>query len=575
MNPDKPAIVGTLAAAAAIMLGVAGCSGGSGTGSTAGSTSAAPTASASDINPQPREKLRDGGTFTWPLSSMPVNFNYYQLDGTEYDTWNVLMAILPTAFDNDATAAPVWDHALLASDPILQTEPQQVVTYEINPQAVWSDGTPITWQDFRWQWLASSGQNKDYIVSSTTGYSSVGKVERGKDDRQVIVTFNTPFTDWQSLFSPLYPASTNKEPKAFNTGWKDGPVLAAGPFRLDHIDRTAQTITLVRNERWWGEKAKLDRVVFRVIDPTAQVDALANGEIDAMDIGSDANQYLRARGIAGVQVRVAGGPNFRHLDMNGTNPVLSDVRVRQALAMAIDRGAIARALLGPLDLPPVPLNNHIFMSNQEGYRDNSGETGTYDPARSAALLDEAGWKLDGATRRKDGKPLTVNAVIPAGVAAARQEMELVQNMLGQVGAKLEIQTAPSNDFFDKYIIPGQFDLTVFSWMGTAYPMTSSKSLYAKPKPDSNGHLVVLQNYARIGTEQIDQLFDQASQQLDRARAEQIMNEADRLIWDEVHSLTLYQRPELIACKEDLANFGAFGFIGPWRYEDIGWLADQP
>ena len=106
----------------------------------------------------------------------------------------------------------------------------------------------------------------------------------------------------------------------------------------------------MRNEKWWGDRAKLDRIVFRVIDPDAQIDALANGEIDAIDVGPDANKYNRAKGIDGAEIRVAGGPNFRHLTINGTSPNLQDVRVRQALAMAIDRTAIARALLGPLGI---------------------------------------------------------------------------------------------------------------------------------------------------------------------------------------------------------------------------------
>ncbi len=577
MIPYKSSIAASLMAATLFALGVAGCSGGADTGATAATDSAAPEASASNINPVPRDKVRDGGTFTWPLSSMPVNYNYYELDGLEYDMWNVMMAMVPLTFDNDASSAPVWDRNLLAAEPKLQTDPQQIVTYEINPKAVWSDGTPITWQDFYWQWKALNGTNKAYTTATTTGFSNIEKVTRGKDDREVIVTFKIPFTDWQSLFSPLFPASLNKDPKTFNEGWKQRPLLSGGPFRLDHIDQTAKTITLVRNEKWWGDKAKLDRVVFRVIDPTAQVDALANGEIDAMDIGSDANQYLRAKGITGVQMRVAGGPNFRHLDFNGTSPMLTDVRVRRALAMAIDRSAIARALLGPLDLPPKPLNNHIFMRNQDGYQDNSGEVGKYDPAKAASLLDEAGWKLDGSVRKKDGKALTIKCVIPSGVAAARQESELIQNMLAQVGVTLDIQTVPSHDFFDKYVIPGQFDLTIFSWMGTAYPVTSAKSIYAKPKLDAQGRQIVLQNYSRTGSDQIDHLFDQAAQDLKRSEAEQIINQADVLIWDEVHSLALYQRPELIACKADLANFGAFGFISPWRYQDIGWLAkqDQP
>jgi peptide/nickel transport system substrate-binding protein len=65
-------------------------------------------------------------------------------------------------------------------------------------------------------------------------------------------------------------------------------------------------------------------------------------------------------------------------------------------------------------------------------------------------------------------------------------------------------------------------------------------------------------------------LDRASQELDRKKAVALANQVDALIWQEVHSLTEYQRPELVVCKKNLANFGAFGFTRPWRYQDIGW-----
>jgi peptide/nickel transport system substrate-binding protein len=96
-----------------------------------------------------------------------------------------------------------------------------------------------------------------------------------------------------------------------------------------------------------------------------------------------------------------------------------------------------------------------------------------------------------------------------------------------------------------------------------------KSIYAKPKTNSAGDLDVQQNYGRLGSDEIDELFDKADGELDRAKAIEIANRIDTLLWQEVHSLTLYQRPELWPCKKGLANIGAFGFAEA-VYEDIGW-----
>jgi peptide/nickel transport system substrate-binding protein len=527
-------------------------------------------ATENQINRQPRDRVQDGGRLTWPIESMPVTYNYSHLDGTEYDHTHTKHTLLPRIFLADAGANPFWNPDYLSSEPTLVTEPKQVVTYNINPKAIWYDGTPISWEDFHWHWRALNGSNKEYQIASSTGYSDIESVARGRDDREVVVTFKNKVAAWQALFYALLPASTTKSPKIFNDGWRERPLTTAGPFKLGNIDRTAKTVTLVRNEKWWGKPAKLDTIVFRAIDPDAQIDAIANGEIDLMDIGPDVNKFTRARGISGTEIRYAGGPNFRHITINGTGAILRDVKVRQALAMAIDRAAIARAMLGPLGIEPTALGNHIFMRNQTGYQDNSGDVGRHNPGRAAQLLDEAGWRLDGNLRKKDGRTLEINCVIPAAVTTSRQESELVQNMLGQLGVRVTINTVPSQDFFEKYIRPGQFDFTMFSWLGTPYPISSARGLYAKPTMGPKGELAIQQNYARIGSDEIDRLFAEATQELDRKRAIELANRIDALIWQEVHSLTLYQRPEMWVTKTGLANHGAFGFA-ELVYEDMGWL----
>jgi peptide/nickel transport system substrate-binding protein len=535
----------------------------------AGTNGGPRSATANQINAMPRDQIQDGGRLVWPIESMPVTYNYGHIDGTDAEHSYSKLSLMPRIFLYDASGAPVWNPDYLASEPTLVTEPKQVVTYNINPEAMWYDGTPITWEDFHWQWRARNGTNKAYQISSSNGYSDIESVTRGRDDREVVATFKDKYADWEAVFYGLYPASTSKSPQVFNEGWKNGPLTTAGPFKMGSIDQTAKTVTLVRNEKWWGRPAKLDTIVFRFIDVDAQIDALANGEIDMMDIGPDVNKYVRAQGIAGADTRFAGGPNFRHLTINGTGPILQDVRVRRALAMAIDRAAITRAMLGPLGIEPQPLGNHVFMANQTGYQDNSGDVGKYDPGRAAQLLDEAGWRLDGNVRRKDGRALEINFVIPTAVASSRQESELIQNMLGQIGVRVNINTVPSPDFFEKYVRPGQFDFTLFSWIGTPFPISSARSIYAKPVPGPAGQLAIQQNYARVGSDEIDSLFQQATRELDRGKAIELANSIDALIWQEVHSLTLYQRPEMWVVKSGLANVGAFGFA-EIVFEDIGW-----
>jgi peptide/nickel transport system substrate-binding protein len=548
-----------------LLLG-AGCSGG-GSKKESGSASKGATG-LNDIVPTDRAELADGGKLVWPIDTFPVNFNLNELDGALADGASVMGGIMPGMFNFDAQAKPSVNPDYVTSAVLTATQPKQIVTYKLNPQAVWEDGTAITEADFEAQWKVMSGKNQAFQIVTSTGYENIESVAKGADEHEVVVTFAAPFADWQSLFSPLYPASTNTDPKVFNEGWKARALTSAGPFKMGAVDTTAQTLTLVRNEKWWGKPAKLDTIIFRKIDRDAQSDALTNGEIDFMGIGSDVNRLKRAQDIPAVKIHKSSAPNFNHMTLNGTSPILSDLNVRKALAQSIDRDAIAKALLGPLGVKPTPLGNHLYMTTQKGYQDNSTAL-PFDTAAAAKLLDDAGWKLQGDTRVKDGKPLSLRLPLAPGSSVGQQISELVRAMAQKVGIKIEVQSVPGDQFFSQYVTPGNFDVVLFGWAGTPFPVTSSKSIYVSPKKRPDGTQDIQQNYFRAGTPEIDKLFDEAAATFDPDKQIELGNEIDKAIWAEVHSITFYQVPDIVATKEKLANFGAFGFAST-IYEDIGY-----
>lgn len=522
-----------------------------------------------DINPAPRGQVRDGGILRVATTEFRTQWNYWHLGGTNLDAVRALQAMMPSLFRSDQNGRVTADPDYLAGARITRTRPRQVITYDLNPKARWSDGTPLGYRDFRALWRACGGRSSAYQITSSTGYDRIDSVTRGSGDQQVVVTFARPFGEWRGLFSPLYPARAISTPAQWNDAWVGRIPITAGPFKPEKIDPTAETISIVRDPAWWGHPAKLDRVVFRYLARDAMPGAFANGEIDTFDIGADAAAYRRAAGAPGAAVRRAAGPDFSHLTFNGAGPVLSDVEVRRAVAMAIDRRAVARSALKDLDWPVRLLNDHVYLTTQVGYRDNAGQLGVYDPTRAAWLLDQAGWRLAGRARRKDGRLLTLRYVYPRSAAISRQSGELVQAMLGHVGVKVDLRPVPDSEFFDKYLIQGEYDLAPFSWIGTPYPISNMRPVYGRSR-DGDPQ----QNIARIGSRRLDAELDRAAGELDPVRARQAANRADTMIWQEVHSLTLYQRPQIVASRQRLANWGAFGFYDP-AWTDIGFTSAPP
>ncbi|MCI3221976.1 ABC transporter substrate-binding protein [Streptomyces sp. NP-1717] len=171
---------------------------------------------------------------------------------------------------------------------------------------------------------------------------------------------------------------------------------------------------------------------------------------------------------------------------------------------------------------------------------------------------------------KDGKPLTLRFVLPSGSGSEqlRTVGEKIARMLDRIGIRTEITKVADANYFKDHIASGDYDLALYSWPATAYPATDGRPIYAKPVPASDGTLLVEQNYTRVGTDHINQLFDQAASELDEKEAGDLLRQADARIWAAAGSIPLYQRPQLVAAKPSVANAGAFAFASP-RYEDIG------
>ncbi|MFG2835307.1 ABC transporter family substrate-binding protein [Streptomyces zaomyceticus] len=807
--------VATLTSAVLAVTVLAGCSSGD-------EADEAPAA-AQDNAPAARDKVADGGTLRWAVDTLPPTLNSFQADA-DGTTSRIAGAVLPSLYTLDARGRPQRNADYLESAQVVETEPKQVVLYKLNQQAVWSDGREIGAPDFVAQWRALSGRDTAYWTARNSGYERIEKIERGKNDLEVRVTFAKPYSDWKSLFTPLYPKQVMGAPNTFNDGARTTLKATAGPFLLKGIDRKSSTVTLTRNPRWWGQPAKLDSVVLTAVPRADRAAALAAGTLDLAEIdrstaerialalrdaragrngaeaalahgpgssitpskalkswalanGSDEEKaaevqaartknqqaiavYASAQDtLAKYVVRKSLEPAYTQLSLNGESGPLADERVRRAVARAINRQELAESVLKPLGLPARPPGSHLALAGQAAYADGSDALGSQDTEEARALLADAGWVPGGAVRKpadagtkagseaerkaaekangttadkaagteadaskeeatkeeatkagtqqdgarkeaaqqeaaqqeaaqqgadqaggttdakkkesgdtasdeglyivgddkpgerrtvpapaagaesatgilapapaaarqsaallaraealdtgtgsgaraalpvsgtdkgvagayaprgtaapvtapdaaqalgKDGKALSLRFVLPSGPGSEslRAVGDRIVRMLDAVGIRTEVTKVSDESFFKDHIASGDYDLALYSWPASAFPATDARPIYAKPEPASDGSLLVEQNYSRVGTDRIDQLFDQAAGTLDEEEARELVRQADARIWAAAGSIPLYQRPQLVAAKAELVNAGAWGLAAP-RYQDIG------
>lgn len=374
------------------------------------------------------------------------------------------------------------------------------------------------------------------------------------------MTLARNFGEWRSLFSPLYPISTTSDPTTFNKGWINQIPTTAGPFTLQTIDQTGQTITLVRNEKWWGKRAKLDRIIYRVTERAALADSLANGELDFYAIGSDVNLFQRARGIQGVEIRQAVEPLYNQITLNGgAGSILADPELRKAVVRGINRQAITDALIGQIVPNTAPLGNYIYVQGSANYVDHSQNV-SYNREAARAALDKLGWTLQGNVRSKDGKQLAINLVTTASNPIGERIAQLTQAQLAEIGVQVKINSAPAASFFTDYVTPGNFEMVSFAWSGTPFPVTSTRNIYTTDGEQNHGH---------ISSKEIDQLYEQAIRTLDDKRRIELGQQIDQALWNLMPQVPLYQITGAYAVRSTLANFGAPGFADV-IYEDIGY-----
>ncbi|WP_405014896.1 ABC transporter family substrate-binding protein [Kitasatospora sp. NBC_01539] len=551
----------TAAAAVALALAATACSGTSGGTADDVAKTVTPTRDAEDNNPQPLDRIKDGGELREPLQQWITQWNPYQVDGTYGDAVEIMGYVEAKLFRSDAKGVYQAVPEYLESAKVTSTSPQ-VVTYRLNPKAKWSDGKALGYQDFKAVWQASNGKDPAYNLSDSSGYEQISAVEQGADPTEVRVTFTEPYADWQSLFNPLLPAAGIATPQAFNEGWIEKVPIVGGPFTVGTADKTAQTITLVPNPAWWGPKPKLDRITYRVLDSAAITQAFLNNEVDYASAGT-ATAYGQLKDSKDAAIRTGTPWDEVHISFGG-NGALADRTVRQALGKALDRASLIKIVNQGVPVEFKPLDNHLFMTNQNGYRANAGDWVTYDPSAAKQLLDTAGWKDAGGTRSKDGTPLELHYVMSDGSTQAQADLAAaVRSMLQQVGVKLTVDRVPSKEYFSKYINEGRFDLA--SWRNTgSFPLSKTVPIYRAPQGEN-----VFGNYSKLSTPEIDTLLRKAAATLDPAEAAELYNQADVKIWELAHTVELYQRPSIVAVRKGLANFGA-GSLADTVITSVGW-----
>jgi peptide/nickel transport system substrate-binding protein len=492
--------------------------------------------------------IQEGGTVRFAALAEPTGFNPSTSENNSPEVQNVVGNVFPSVFRAQPDFTVRLDGELMEGAELTSEQPQ-TVTYRIRGDAVWSDGTPIGADDFSYLWRRSNGSDKRIDVASTTGYQDIESVTGSGDGKTVTVRFARPFADWRTLFSNLLPSHyVERQRGGWATGLDRRPELipSGGPFRITRYER-GQSLTLGRNPTYWGRPAHLDQIEFRFLpDAMAQADAMRNDEVDVIYGPQPQVDVVRTvQGLPGVVTQVQLGLSFEHITFNLAHPILRDVAVREAIALAIDRQQLLERTVGQISDRVRVLGNRIWLVGQPGYEDHSGGYGRGDPAAAAARLEQAGWTEGGdGVRVRNGRKLALRYSTTQGVRGREQAGELLQDQLAKVGIALELRPIDPGTLFGERLPEGSFDIAAFAWIGGPAAVSGSRDTYIT----GTGL-----NYGKFSDPAVDALFEQATAELDPDRSTTLANQIDRKLWEGLPSIPLYQRPTFLAWRGTLRN----------------------
>jgi peptide/nickel transport system substrate-binding protein len=493
---------------------------------------------------------KQGGTLNYGADQEPTGFNNNTSKDNGTSVANVMINVLPQAFHLTPDFKVAMNTDLLDSAEQTSSQPQTIV-YKIKQNAVWSDGTPVSADDFIYLWKNLNGTIKNNDVASTTGYDQVQSVTGSDNGKTVTVVFKEPFSDWRSLFCSgnfILPAHyVSKQPGGWNTGLDKNPqnIPSAGPFKVQNYT-PGQSLTLVRNDQYFGKKASLDSIVFRFLpESTTQPAALQNNEVDMIYPQPQLDMVQQVKALPDVSNQINLGPTFEHLDFNFKNQFLSDVAVRKAIATGINVDELVKRTVGQFASQVKPLGNRLWMPFQQPYQDHFGQYGKGDVAGAQKLLDAAGYtKGSDGIYTKGGKKISVRFSTTAGNKLRETQGELFQAQMKQVGIDIKIANLDSQKLFGDALPNGNFDIADFAWVGGPFAVSGNRDIYRTGAGS---------NYGQYANSKVDQLFAQAMAEFDTNKAADLLNQIDQIVTDDMATIPLYNKPTFLAFRNTFVN----------------------
>jgi peptide/nickel transport system substrate-binding protein len=397
-----------------------------------------------------------------------------------------------------------------------ETPDPRTYIFHLRRDVRFHDGRPLTSRDVKW--TLDSIRNGSLITLKTTTFKLIDRID-ALDDWTLLVHLSEP--DGTLLYN-LSEGAFGIVPSGSDKQFSSNPI-GSGPFRFVRNDPDSQVV-LDRNENYWSERARIARVRFAVVpDETTRALELRKGSADVAPSGSlTADTVSALRRDSQLAVEQEPGTVLAYLAFNLRDPILKDVRVRQALAYAIDREPILHYLFGDagrLAESVLPPQHWAYDPHLPRY--------PYDPAKANALLDAAGYS-------RDGNGVRFHLLMKTSTQeSTRLLASVLQQQLGAVGIVLDIRSFEFATFYAD-VNQGSFQLYSLRWIGgNEDPDIFYYAFHSSSFPPKHA------NRSYYVNPEIDRLIDEGRATLDQEQRKQIYARVQQILARDLPYINLW------------------------------------
>jgi peptide/nickel transport system substrate-binding protein len=503
---------------------------------------------------------------------LPSNFNPSTPAGANRVTQMVMEQVWPQAFVVDPSFGVDLQPGFIDSTELVSLSPETVV-YKIDPLARWSDGVPITWEDFYYDWREQLRYAAGLPFSGVAaGYRDITSISAAAGSpKTVTVVFGRHYVDWEGLFANLVPAHIAKR-----VGWVNGfarfnprVVISGGPFRVARVVK-GREIVLTMNTRYWGTPPHVAEIVFEVVPEAALWRLAAQRRIDVAETFPDPAEQAAMTSAGRADVATSLSPLLWQICFNLNDPIAGDTLVRQAIAAATDRAQMRADTVAAVD-PLAPLaTSRVFLAGEAGYL--AGGNGVVPPTGNAttapvdpfdlplatSLLRELGYRrgADGYMRAR-GKTLSITLSEPAGGTAAALG-EIFQAEMKQIGMRVVLRPLAADALYAA-LRAGRYQVALAEYQGAPFPswvapMYSGGAALAAAGGDAPPPLgFVASDVTRYRSGSTTSLWAQARTELNTNTDISLYHAIDAELWTDLPTIPLFQSPVSLVVASSLAG----------------------